>query len=149
MKEYLNFFKNTFNIKDTTSRSDYWLANLDNIIVLLLFIYLSAKYDIFALVLVAYLIITIIPLITLNCRRLNDLNLPKPLIFVNLTVIGIICYTIIMFLPSKIKKEDEANKIYYDFDNISKENTYMNYDMYNQIQNDNSYTSKEDSNFFE
>lgn len=149
MKEYLNFFKNTFNIKDTTSRSDYWLANLDNIIVLLLFIYLSAKYDIFSLVLVAYLIIIIIPLITLNCRRLNDLNLPKPLIFVNLTVIGIICYTIIMFLPSKIKKEDEANKIYYDFDNISKENTYMNYDMYNQIQNDNSYTSKEDSNFFE
>ena len=149
MREYLDFFKNTFNIKDTISRDKYWLVVLDNIIVMLLILYLVDKADIFAIVLILYCLIIIIPTITLNCRRLNDIAVPRLLILINLTTIGIIAYTILMFLPSKHKKEDTSNKIYYDFDNISKENSNMNYDLYNTNQTIDYHSTEDDnSNFF-
>lgn len=150
MREYLDFFKNTFNIKDTASRGDYWLAILDNIIILLLLLYLVDKSDIFSIVFILYCLLTIIPTITLNCRRLNDLELPRLLILINLTALGIFAYIILMFLPSKHKKNDSSNKIYYDFDNISKENSNMNYDIYDTYKNiDYHSTEADNSNFFE
>lgn len=150
MREYLDFFKNTFNIKDTISRGNYWLTILDNIIITLLLVYLIDKSDIFAIVFILYFLITIIPTITLNCRRLNDLEVPRLLVLINLTAIGVFAYIILMFLPSKRKKDDSSNKIYYDFDNISKENSNINYDLYDTYQNiDYHSTEDNNSNFFE
>lgn len=76
MKEYFLMWQNAFNFQGRSRRREYWIPCLINVIIGLVFtilIYATQSY-VFKALKYLYIILGIIPSISLSVRRLHDLG---------------------------------------------------------------------------
>ncbi len=71
MSEYISMWKNCFNSSGRSTRKEYWMAYLVNIIVIFVISFIFRNdSDLLGL----YLLVTSLPMLTLFIRRLHDIN---------------------------------------------------------------------------
>jgi uncharacterized membrane protein YhaH (DUF805 family) len=95
MNEFVSMWKNYFNFKDRTTVRGYWMAILFNIIALIILGVLMSIADIFGILYVIYCIAAIIPSLSIQVRRLHDINKSGFWIFITvIPLVGTILYLI-------------------------------------------------------
>ena len=110
IESYKAFWKSSFDFKGRTRRADFWLAIFANTIALfafvvagLLFVMLVGDFATVApfAIVVAYFIVTIVPSISIQVRRLRDAGFsPWFLLLTLVPYVGLVLF--IMYLqPSK------------------------------------------------
>ncbi|MGN0437232.1 MAG: DUF805 domain-containing protein [Lachnospiraceae bacterium] len=120
MKAYLNMWERAFDFKGRTNRKDFWIAygiNLGIMIVLFLFLMIATYSDAMTAIIIfptclsfIYSIMTIIPLLSLQIRRLHDTGHSAGF-YVLLTLLSF-CYigTIVRFIFYVMDGSKEENK---------------------------------------
>ena len=102
MAELMKMFKYTFNIKGRSTRRDYWMINLIQIVFTILHLFWLNQIGLGILIEI-YSMITFIPYITLCIRRMQDINKSG---WWTLTLI----VPIIFYILSMFDSVDENNK---------------------------------------
>lgn len=102
MAELMKMFKYTFNINGRSTRRDYWIINLIQIILVILDIFWLNSIGLGILVEI-YSVVTFIPYISLCIRRMHDTN--KSGWWVLTLIVPIVFYILSMF-----DSVDENNK---------------------------------------
>lgn len=76
MKEYFLMWQNAFNFQGRSRRREYWIPILVNFIIGLVFTILiyATKFYIFSAIYYLYIILGIIPGLSLGVRRLHDVG---------------------------------------------------------------------------
>lgn len=103
MKHYIDFWKRAFDFSGVASRVQYWVPSLINtaIIVVLICILLSESVALTFIISAIYLLVMIIPSISVTVRRLHDINMSGWLYLVNfIPGIGEIIVFVLMCLPT-------------------------------------------------
>lgn len=111
MKEYLLMFKNTFNYKHKSSRREFWMAVLWNIIVSTSLSLLSLPYlpdmrlvNIASTALVSlYDVIVFLPMLSLTVRRIRDVGRSPWILLWTLTWFGVFYVLYILCQPSNFR----------------------------------------------
>lgn len=105
MQEYVKMWKNYFVFSGRSTRRDFWMAYLVNIVVAALVGYVSGLLEI-ALIGFLYSLLTIIPMWTLEVRRLHDINKSGWWLLISLIpAVGFIILIVFLATPSV----DEGN----------------------------------------
>ncbi len=104
---YKIFWTKAFDFKGRTTRSDFWLAYLANVLVyLLLFIIMAGSGQvenpgIFTAIYSLYAFAQIIPNISIAIRRVRDMGKGWQWIFINLLpIVGAIWFLVLLCQPS-------------------------------------------------
>ena len=103
MKHYIDFWKRAFDFGGVASRPQYWVPSLINviIIVVLICIFLSESVALTFIISAIYLLVMIIPSISVTVRRLHDINMSGWLYLVNfIPGIGEIIVFVLMCFPT-------------------------------------------------
>jgi uncharacterized membrane protein YhaH (DUF805 family) len=95
MKYYLNAFRHCFDFKGRTSRKDYWMFVLFNFVITIVLDFLPDSLEIFSSL---YVVIIIIPYLSIEVRRLHDVNKSGWLVAIQsiLSILTLICGLIIL-----------------------------------------------------
>lgn len=102
MKYYLNAFKNYADLKGRTTRKEYWLFMLTNILIFFIF-QIIGVYINFPVLGYLYIIFSVIPLASSSARRLIDAGKSKLWSFATL-LFPVGTLIVIYFLCLKSKK---------------------------------------------
>lgn len=101
IKEYVLFWKKTFDFKSKSSRREYWLVVLANFFIYLVLIFLSKFSIAFYNLFIFYFYLQVIPNLSIQIRRARDAGKKWFVIFINLLpFIGSIYWIYILILPS-------------------------------------------------
>ena len=110
MNEYLKMWKYGFSFAGRSTRRDYWVAVLFNIIFATIVGTLAGMLD-FALLSVLYSLAIIIPGWTLAVRRLHDINKSGWFLLISLIpIIGSIVLLVFYCLPS-VEEDNQYGEI--------------------------------------
>lgn len=80
MESYIKMWTNYFNFKDRTTRKDYWLTVVINILIGAIISFISGfiikvtGYHIFDYIMLIYYLLTFIPALAQSVRRMHDVN---------------------------------------------------------------------------
>ena len=100
MEEYKKFWRNYTNFSGRSTRKDFWMAVLFNMVASMILSAISIKLG------SIYSILSIIPSWAIAFRRLHDTNKSGAFIFINLVpLVGSIIYLVFLASPSV----DEGN----------------------------------------
>ncbi len=83
MKYYIDSFKNYANLKDRTTRKEYWLFMLTNILIFLIIQLIGVNIN-FPVLGYLYVIFSVIPVTSSSARRLIDAGKSKLWLFATL-----------------------------------------------------------------
>ena len=107
INSYKTFWTKAFDFKGRSTRSQFWLAYLANILIYFLFIILigisgeSENPGLFFSIYNLYILATIIPNLSITIRRVRDMGKGWQWIFINLIPIaGAIWFLVILCQPS-------------------------------------------------
>lgn len=95
LKAYERYWKNYFNFKGRSSRSDYWFASLADCIIYLLFfliMFIAPKTAMVSYYI--YILATIIPNISITVRRFHDIG--KSFVYILFGLIPIVGRIIVL-----------------------------------------------------
>jgi uncharacterized membrane protein YhaH (DUF805 family) len=110
MNEYLKMWKHGFSFAGRSTRKDYWMAVLFNIIFAFVVGMVAGIID-FALLSVLYTLAVIIPGWTLAVRRLHDINKSGWFLLISLIpVVGSIVLLVFYCLPS-VEEDNQYGEI--------------------------------------
>ena len=128
LNTYKDYWFNSFNIKKAASRSDYQIAIIGNIVILLILWFLnnlfnpetvSSPFGIRTTTQLYFLLLSIIPQISITVRRLKDINKKWDWIFLSVNPAGNLFTVIWLFFaksgskraPFAEEKDIKRNKI--------------------------------------
>ncbi len=89
MKYYILGFQNYFNMSGKSTKEEFWYFILIQILLSILVSLLSVNY-----ITIAFCLLTIIPTLSIQCRRLNDVGKNK---FWALSPLGLVIIDIILY----------------------------------------------------
>ena len=114
---YKGYWLNSFNIKNSSSRNDYRIAIIGNFIIFLITWNLKAlfnpitspfPYELFTNFRFYFLLISIIPQISITIRRFKDINKKWDWIFLSLHPVGNLITVIWLFFENPKVRDDKA-----------------------------------------
>ena len=107
INSYKTFWTKAFDFKGRSTRSQFWLAYLANILIyilLLILVGISGELDnpgLFFSIYNLYILVTIIPNLSITIRRVRDMGKGWPWIFINLIpIVGAIWFLVLLCQPS-------------------------------------------------
>ncbi len=101
MNAYLQAWKRSFDYTGRSSRPDYWLFVLVNLIVIVVLAVLAGRTEALQALLTLYTVAQIVPHLPVTVRRLRDAGKEWPWIFIGLVpVIGGIWLIVLLALPT-------------------------------------------------
>ena len=100
MKYYIKGFQNYFNVSDRCSREEFWYFFLFQLLLSIIFFFLP-NYPLR----IAFFLVTIIPCLSIQFRRLNDINKNKlwAILPIVLIIMDIILYFSMLNYHSMLK----------------------------------------------
>ena len=107
INSYKTFWTKAFDFKGISTRSQFWLAYLANVLILSLLyilIAISGEFEnpgLFFSIYNLYLLATVIPNLSITIRRVRDMGKSWQWIFINLIpIVGAIWFLVILCQPS-------------------------------------------------
>ena len=107
ISSYKTFWTKAFDFKGISTRSQFWLAYLANVLIYVLFLILmgiSGEFEypgVFFSIYNLYVLASIIPNLSITIRRVRDMGKGWQWIFINLIpIVGAIWFIVILCQPS-------------------------------------------------
>ncbi|WP_411868057.1 DUF805 domain-containing protein [Vulcanococcus limneticus] len=98
---YIEAWKRSFDYTGRSSRPDYWLFELVNIIVIVVLAVIAGKVEAIQPLVTLYTVAQIVPHLPVTVRRLRDAGKEWPWIFIGLVpVIGGIWLIVLLVMPT-------------------------------------------------